>query len=359
MVTYKPKNEGLKKLIKSKLQEVLISEQKTSNSQLHYRVDPKTNPSDYLGRQGAMGRRYSDEKKTNVLKNQPINIEKLRQQYSCLPSVNQQKKPIDQKLRDSLLITLKWVKDNEDRVTRIFGVSKDTLYFLFKLAMTAAHTHSDWGLARDETRNRQVASSSDIFGNFGDWILQNTYGKSPSTGLYQMQAPVYRSMKGTHKLTGKEDIENIWKDQISSTLAAMEYFLTLYRKAKLNGKSGPSVARNGKTLPESTGDYAWDIAITGYQWDIDNLLVKYCKTKNQDGTYNIDYLGPCNEKTITPFKNKESAERSGKKYAGVLNVQQNEQVPNFLPQKYVSGTSYSTYDLLKVTKQLIEKMSCI
>jgi hypothetical protein len=359
MTSYKPKNEGLKEIIKSKLNEFL-TEQQTPNLQQRYGFDTQTAPSDYLGRQGDVGKRYAELEKMDLLKKQSEEkIQKLRQEFSCLPSLNQQNKPIDPKLRDSLLLTLKWIKDNEDRATQIFGISKDTLYYLFKLAMTAAHTHSDWGTAPDETRNRKIASLVDtVLGEIGDWIFKGVKGKSPSTGLYQMQAPVYRSMKGTHQLTGKKNIENIWESQITSTLAAMEYFLTLYRQAQSSAKSGPSVTRDGKALVQSTGDHAWDIAITGYQWPVEDLIKKYCKTKNQDGSYNTDYLGPCDKKQVQPFRTEDEAKRAGKKYAGILNVQQNEPVQNFLPEKFVSGTQYSTYDLLNTTKRLIKQMSC-
>ncbi|NBO22822.1 hypothetical protein EBU94_05720, partial [bacterium] len=308
-----------KELLESKLGNVkpLVSEQQILKQRYGY--DTENAPSDYLGKQGTLGAQQA--KQFNFLKE----LSDLREQYPCLPTKDGNGESINPTVRDSLLFALKWMKENEQKVTQIFGISKELMYYLFRLALTAASTHGGYGQVSNENINRNVAKWGDlIFGQGADPFFRAIKGKTPSLGLYQMQVPVYREMKKTHEITGKSNITALYDSYIASTLATMEYFLNLYKQLESLGYKGPSIDVKGNPLKESTGDFNWDAAVSSYQWGVTKFTKKYCKTKNTNGTYNTDYAAPCDEKIYEPFKSEQQAKSSGRPYPGVLNVQQNE-----------------------------------
>lgn len=239
------------------------------------------------------------------------NLQFLQNTYSCIPTkssntwASKQIKDISSDTRTSILRTIFFIKENKSKILSTFNCDEKTLVFLFKLALSLGDQQTGLGTTFQDNENlsRFITKFDSIVSNILNTFTGSKSYKSPlmtaakkvkgkeaSVGTFQIHPSHIENLTKTQKLTGtnSSDSDLLYKDITVGILAVMELLWNTYTNIKkTNNFNGPSVDYNGRVIPGLSGDYNWDVTLSSYDWKLDKLSKKYCKT-DEPG-----YLAPC------------------------------------------------------------------
>jgi hypothetical protein len=258
--------------------------------------------------------------------------DELKKNYPCMPIKNREGDFIQERVREEMYFVFFFIQRHKDEIKTAFDIEQDsTVFYLFRLAIGGMDREGLW-LPLSQMKNRRDTRWVMYWHWWGGLkIIKWLSGKEPSVGPYNMRPSIFYEMKATRKLRKWTEVNVLWTDRVTSTLAVMELHWILYNKSKnALGINGPSVSIKGDTIPKLTGDIHWDISVSAYVFSENHFLCTYCRTKNKEGEWNYDYAAPCHLIRFLPYKSPEEASAKGRPWTDTLIVQRNHPIPNYL-----------------------------